>query len=355
MDRIIGGIIFLTMVFGILGCQKDYSVETYQAINTDSTTTKLATGSLQDVNGNCQNITVNGNYIKGAALNTSNYITVTVNFTGTGKYKVYTNTVNGCWFSMDTTITNNLGAQTIRLQGYGTPLDTGTFYLTVTFLNTSCSFSLLTDTLSADTDYLPLTQGTYWAYDTLANVVSVTPNTVYDISGLKDTVRYTVTNQTQTINGKTYTLSISSNKDTAYYRKDYQGHYYRYFNGLQASTGLAFEYMILDESKNVNAMWATPNYTVTAPQPFGNITTYLQCQIISKNQPLTVFNKTLNTSQTFDSVIHVEETLFIAGASPYAPFGSFEAYYAKKVGLVEYTLPGAPVPINYFLRSWQVR
>ena len=338
MNRVLC-IILMGLMIGLVACQKDYSLETPQAeIITPTPTVALAKGTLKDVMGNCQSIGVNGSYIKGIALKSSNSISVMVNFTTAGKYKIYTDTVNGCWFSMDTAITNSTGAQTITLQGFGKPTLADTANFNVFFLNTSCPFSLVTDTLSSDTDYLPISVGTYWTYDTVLN------------ARVKDTVRYTVVNQPQTINGQTYSLAISTNKDTEFYRKNYQGQYYRYFNQF-SPYGLVFEYKIVDEALPVGVTWRTGNYTISVPS-FGTVTSYLECQIIAKNLTMTV------AGNTFKNVIHVQETLYIPPTnvgSPYAPFGSFDAYYAIGVGLVEYLLPGVPNPISLYLRRWHVQ
>jgi hypothetical protein len=101
--------------------------------------------------------------------------------------------------------------------------------------------------------------------------------------------------------------------------------------------------MILDETKNVGDTWVTPNFTGTFPS-FGTITAYLQCEIIDKN--ITYTNKQGNT---YPNVIHVQETFYLppsGSGSPYAPFGNFDAYYAKGVGVIEYELPGLPSPIH---------
>ena len=341
MNKIISLIVLAVMSFGSFCCQKDYSLDSYQVVNpTPTTPTPLATGTLKDANGNCQNITINGSYVQGTALTTSNFITVTVNFTSAGKYKIYSNTVNGYSFSTDSAITTSTGTQTIKLQGYGTPIKAETDNFTVSFLNTSCPFTVVTDTaphVSSETDYFPMTVGSYWTYDTITNAAQ------------KDTVRFSVTKQTQTLGTQTFKLAISSNKDTEFYRKDYQGHYFRYFN-LLSNFGLAFEYMILDDTQPIGYTWKTPNQSIvgTFRGISINTTAYLQCTIISKNQPLTV------NGYKFDSVIHVQEQFVVKGYSS-LPFGNFDAYYAKKVGLIQYNLPGAPSPINYYIRNWYIQ
>lgn len=341
MNKIIGLIVLSLLAFGSFSCQKDYSLDSYQVVNpTPTTPTPLAIGTLKDANGNCQNIAINGNYTQGTALTASNYITVTVNFASAGKYRIYSNTVNGYSFSTDSAITTSTGTQTIKLQGYGTPIKAEADNFTVSFLNISCPFTVVSASIpyvSTETDYFPMTVGSYWTYDTIKNARQ------------KDTVRFSVTNQTQTIGIQPYKLAISNNKDTEFYRKDYQGHYFRYFN-LLSNFGLAFEYMILDDTRPIGYTWKTSNQSIVGTYkgtPI-NATAYLQCTIISENQPLTV------NGYTFDSVIHVQEQFLLQG-DPTPPFGNFDAYYAKKVGLIQYNLPDAPSPINYSVRSWYIQ
>ncbi len=327
-------LIILAITLGMLSCQKDLSVEDYEPgrFPTPTPTSYFAKGSLQDNSGNNLSVVVNGSYTLGEVLTTSNTITVTVDITTAGKYKIHTDTVNGCWFSMDSVVASNTGIQTVTLQGYGRPLTTDTVTFKLHFLNSVSSFALITGE-----DYLPLTAGTYWTYDTGVN------------PGLKDTVRYTVTNQSQIINNLKYILTTSTNKDTEYYRKDTLGQYDRYFNQL-SSYGLVFDYKILDETLPTQTPWATPNQTVYNVPTFGTITVYLQCQIIDKN--ITYPNKQGNT---FTNVIHVQETLYIPGTPPYAPFINFDAYYAKGIGLVEYDMPYLPSPIYLSLKRWHIQ
>jgi len=334
MNKGLFTLIILAITIGMLSCQKDLSEENYEPwpYQTTPTNYPVAKGSLQDTSGNNLGVVVNGSYTLGEVLTTSNTITVTVNITTAGKYKINTDTVNGCWFSMDSIVASNTGIQTVTLQGYGRPLVVDTATLTLHFLNSVSSFALI-----IGEDYLPLSAGTYWTYDTGVN------------PGLKDTVRYTVTNRAQIINNLNYILTISSNKDTEYYRKDTLGHYDRYFNQL-SSYGLMFDYKILDETKATQTPWATPNQTLYNVPVFGTVTVYLQCEIIDKN--ITYTNKQGNT---FANVIHVQETLYIPGTPPYAPFNSFDAYYAKGIGLVEYDMPYLPSPIYLSLKRWHIQ
>jgi len=326
MNKVFGLVFCLAILMTMMGCQKDYSVENNQTLIVLPPIYTAAAGSLQDESGNCMAITVNGNYTQDTALTSKNTITVTVNFTKTGRYKLYTDTVNGCWFSMDSATTYNTGIKTVTLRGNGTPVVQGTSYFNVFFQNSVCSFSVLTNSLSkSERDYFPMSIGSYWTYDTLLNTSAA------------DTIRYTVTPNTLVQNGQTYRLFSSSKKyDTHYYRKDYKGHYYEYTDIFSGFDGIPrFEYMFLDDTKPVGSVfYQSQTFTGT-----------YQGQPAAVSIKLTIFEKnikyTFANSITLDSVIHVRQNIIltISGQDKSDFFPPNDVYYAKNIGLVNYISP----------------
>ncbi len=129
-------LIFVIISFScIVACGKSYSYEGAIVMSF------LAKGTLLDSSGNCQQIIVNGNYLKDTSLSSNNYVTVQANITSIGKYSIYTDTVNGYWFSDSGTISST-GRQNFKLKGYGkvtTPL-AATFI--VHFDTSICSFTI---------------------------------------------------------------------------------------------------------------------------------------------------------------------------------------------------------------------
>ena len=99
----------------LFSCQKEYSFEG------DSNNFGVSTGTLKDSSGNCQRIVVNGIYSMDTLLNSTNFLTAQINFTSTGKWLVYSDTVNGVWF-IDSGYTVLTGNQTIKIRGYGRPI-----------------------------------------------------------------------------------------------------------------------------------------------------------------------------------------------------------------------------------------
>jgi len=334
MNKSFFTLIILAITLGMLSCQKDLSVEDYEPgrFPTPTPTSYFAKGSLQDTSGNNLGVVVNGSYTLGEALTTSNTITVTVNITTAGKYKIHTDTVNGCWFSMDSIVASNTGIQTVTLQGYGRPLVVDTATFTLHFLNSVSSFALITGE-----DYFPLTVGTYWTYhrDTVPNRYAW------------DSVTYTVTGLTQIIDGNTFKLVISNRKDTNYYRKDTLGHYYEYTNKLAPFIPL-LNYMFLDETKGVNDSWLTGSYPTIYQGATYNIK--LQCTILAKRSSFSLKNKTV------DSTIEVQEKFLITDSkgNDYSSFLLADTVqYAKKIGLVEFDSPETPIYLrasNWFIK-----
>ena len=340
MKKYFGTILVLITAISLWSCEKDTSATSY----TPAPTVPLAKGSLQDNLGNCSTITIHGSFLSGIALTPTNYITATVNFTEVGKYKIYTNTVNGCWFSMDTTIATTIGTQTITLKGYGTPILADTASFTLTFLNTNCAFSLVTAAgphISSETDYFPMTTGSYITYntDTVANRYA------------NDTLRFSFNGSTQTINGITYKLAISNKHDTSFYRKDGLGHYYEYAKKL-ASVIPPVEYMLLDDTKSVGQSWQTDTlYTkYNLLGTITNIKVVLKCTIIAKNVAFNFITPSL------DSTIQVKEELLVydyQGNDFSFALLPTEVYYTKKIGMVEFDAP----TYNTYLRikDWYIQ
>lgn len=92
---------------------------------------------------NCASLVVNGNYVVNYPLQPTDYISLTVDVTTAGSYNINTGTsINGMYFQ-DSGVFLNTGVQTIQLQAYGTPLNTGTYTFLVWSNNQSiCSFNV---------------------------------------------------------------------------------------------------------------------------------------------------------------------------------------------------------------------
>lgn len=117
--------VFLLAVYS---CKKEYSYE----LNANP-----AQGSLQnDSDGTCLSKSVNGLFVAAKALNSSNYIEVTVNVVAAGSYFISTDTLNGFYFRGTGNL--NVGSNTIKLTASGTPATATTNNFLVSFDSSSC-------------------------------------------------------------------------------------------------------------------------------------------------------------------------------------------------------------------------
>jgi hypothetical protein len=120
-------------IFVILSCQKEYSLET--GINS------FSVGTLKDSMGDCNPIVISGAYTEGQPLTAGNFVTVTVDVSATGTYRIFSDTVNGFWF-VDSGFFSSTGTQTITLKGGGKPILPIDADFTVSYGNSFCSFSV---------------------------------------------------------------------------------------------------------------------------------------------------------------------------------------------------------------------
>jgi len=118
----------------MIGCQKELSFEAGK---------NLSEGSLQsDITGDCLPKTVNGDYVAGTALvTTSNTISVQVEVTKAGSYKIHTDTVNGYFFTGTGTFPTT-GSTTVTLKGIGTPLNEGINNFVVKYDSSVCAIAV---------------------------------------------------------------------------------------------------------------------------------------------------------------------------------------------------------------------
>lgn len=95
----------------------------------------------------CTNAIVNGTYKSGTALTSANTITLPVNVTALGSYKISTNTVDGISFSTSGIFTST-GQQNVTLSGQGTPTSATVKNFTITSdsqgaFATTCSLNVV--------------------------------------------------------------------------------------------------------------------------------------------------------------------------------------------------------------------
>ncbi len=122
-------IVFLSVLM-VTSCEKEYSEE--------GGSTASALGALKkDVSGECLPSAVTGTFTAGTALNTSNIIQVTVNFTTVGTYLIKSDTVNG-YFFRGVGVVSTPGDMSVSLTAVGTPASGGSNTFTVKYGSSTC-------------------------------------------------------------------------------------------------------------------------------------------------------------------------------------------------------------------------
>lgn len=340
--------VLFAMTLAFVACQKETSVEK-GGFNSP------ADGELIDSLGFCKNITVSGTYQVDTPLNSSNYVTVNVNFTTAGKYKIYSDTVNGMWF-LDSGFVVSAGQNAIKLKGKGTPILNKQSDFSVFFGNNMCTFSINSDGSvnggntggsggSTNTDYFPLTPGSSWVYD-------YTP----DIGNI-DTFTVIISDQPVQAQGDplVYYKFGTRLTDTFYFAKNTSGDYYA-LSTVDFDYTLIFDsipdhfisYCFLKPNANVNDTWESGEYGKVKVTDANTNTSQVGVakavfKIISKN----TVSHTVG-GKTYDNVIDVQRDIMFKadGSTTYQTMLSGHSYYAKGYGLIDQVLGSGSSALN---------
>lgn len=302
----------------IVSCQKEKSFEQGKA----------SSGSLQGNFGDCLAKTINGTYTATKDLADTNYIEVEVDVTETGRYTIYTDTVNGYFFRANGTF-STVGTNTVRLKGFGAPGSEGTNDFIMFYDSSFCNISITVVPATGgggggtnpSTDYFPLTQNSYWTYE--------------DDAG--DTLK-TVVSGTATKAGKTYQRFITTYEsgppnDTVFYRKDAAGSYYTFVDTAGfGSLGLNFTVAGLDVLflKNSLTTGATWNSDFNATLSGFPVTIRFKSTCVNANTTVTA------NGVTYTNVYQISSVIQVGAAGTFTDLFSLpDSYYAKGVGLVQ--------------------
>jgi hypothetical protein len=119
----IGSLLLMALTVLYVSCKKEYS---YEGGPMGGLSGGTAVYTLVGAGGNCTGPVINGSYVAGNAIRSSNNILLQVDVTTIGTYAVSTNISNGVQFSAAGNFTVT-GIQTIKLIGSGIPVSAGTF------------------------------------------------------------------------------------------------------------------------------------------------------------------------------------------------------------------------------------
>lgn len=331
------------LIILLTGCSKEYSFETGGFGGT-------ATGELVDSLGACKAPTVVGSYLVDTALvPTSNYVVINVNFTAQGKYKIYSDTVNGMWF-IDSGFAVSTGTTTIKLKGYGTPILPKTSDFALIFGNNMCTFSITSTTSltgggstggssGSSGDYFPTTTGSSWVYQYIPKLGSI------------DTFTVSVAPGQIKIDTLTYSQFATRLQDTFYFAKDGKGTYYS-FSTVDFDYTYLFDtvpsffisYPFLKENANVGESWSTAEYGPVWTNGVKG-TAKAVFTIITKNStPYTI------GGTTYQNVINVQRDIQFkpSTGSTYSTLLKGNSYYAKNYGLIDQVMSTFPQAISLY-------
>jgi len=122
------------LLIGIFSCKKEESLE--------NSKTGTSSGSLQaDATNECLPKTVQGVYVAGVSLGSTNFIEVDIDVDVIGSYFITTDTINGYYFNGSGSFSAT-GINTVKLSGKGKPLAQGGDFFTVDFDSTSCNVAV---------------------------------------------------------------------------------------------------------------------------------------------------------------------------------------------------------------------
>ncbi|MDZ4071664.1 MAG: hypothetical protein U1C70_07555 [Sediminibacterium sp.] len=320
-------ILTICTVLFVVSCQKELSVE-------GEGLKGAAQGSLTDSSGNCKDADVRGEYVIDQPLGDSNYIVIKVNFTLQGKYKIYSDTVNGMWF-IDSGFALTTGPTTVKLKGNGKPILPNRADFVLTFNNSFCAFSVISSTTGGSgggtsNDYFPTTLNSNWTYEYLPKL------------GTLDTFRVVATNQTIFADNKVFRQYSTDPLGEAYYfSKDNAGNYYAYstvdFDYLfifDSIPSTFISYPFLKDNVAQGTSWESPEY---GKVKIGNDVGISKAvfTIVGKGITYAIFGTTYN------DVINVKRSIQFKkdGTNTFTTVIEGNTYYAKGVGMIDQVIP----------------
>ncbi|MES2329755.1 MAG: hypothetical protein V4539_09140 [Bacteroidota bacterium] len=306
-----------------------------------------ATYILAGTPGVCINAVVKGTYAKGALLDTSNKVVVSVSVSATGPYSITTNIVNGYRFSVSDTF-KTTGIQNIVLAASGTPINNGTDKHVITAGSSTCNFpvDVLVPLAVLNNDLLPLTYGSYATY---GDDITANPG---------DTMKRMIIDSVRT-NGNLYYIQEEKHRaglPVQYLYRKAGDTYYEYASVDKYTTSFKYgpqikkDIPVLKDNLITGDKWSTDEYI--GPADFGQ-TIYFKYDFscIAGNTAATINGK------TFGNVckILIRPQIRSAVYYPYNTTGeTIERWYAKGVGLIYSKMTNNFSKFEWFVRYWEV-
>ncbi len=336
-----GWVLMLAAV--LVSCERELSFENGGVPPLSGSTGGTSQFSFAGAAGPCSGAIVSGLYTAGTAVGTANTVTLTVTVDSVGTWSVGTATVNGISFSGSGTFSAT-GAQTITLRASGNPTAAGTFNYTAG--SGGCTFSVdvtggvvVPPSGCKDCEYVPACVGSWYKYQT-------------ETFGTADTFRSTYLSAVDTVVGSlTYSKMLirtgqrTGNMDA-----------YSYIS-CNNGESVAFQYNAVGAAGTTVAFLKVTGLKANLPVG-GSWVDVIQNQTGQDvNNTFTIMEKGITRTvlgTTYSNVIHVSlrQTMVVMGIEIEA--GTAEYYYARGVGLVEFTSDNFGVTSSRLLESYYI-
>ena len=336
------GVLFL--VAGLTACERELSFENGGTPVGGGSTGCTSQFSFAVAAGPCSGAIVSGLYTSGTPVGTANTVTLTVTVDSVGTWSVATATANGLSFSGSGTFSTT-GSQTITLRASGTPTAAGTFNYTAG--SGGCTFSVdvtggvvVPPAGCKDCEYVPTCVGSWYKYQT-------------ETFGTTDTFRSTYLSTVDTLVGSiTYAKMLVRTGTSAGNRDD--------FSYISCNNGesVAFQYNAVGASGTTLAFLKVTGLKANLPVG-GTWVDIIQNQTGQDvTNTFTIEEKGISRTvlgTTYSNVIHVHlvQTIEVPLIGT-QEVGTAEYYYARGVGLVEFTSNNFGITSSRLLEAYYI-
>lgn len=321
MKSIPGCLVLIIFTILLYSCKKEYSYEGGPP----------SSGYLlKDINNNCTQVVVGGNYFIGRTLTDSNFLQVQLHVSRPGSYSIKSNKNNGYSFFASGNFSDT-GIVVIKLPASGKPQTAGADIFTISYDSSVCEATVtVVDTANVvqttNPDHFPLTNNSHWSYD--------------DLTFPGDSILWTLTTNTLTLSTVPHKIldeykSFYPANNTHYYTRS-GNDYYKYISVsaytsfFNYSPSLYGDLNFLKENISTGYSWYSDTYTgrTSVIWQFFDLRYHFRC--LDANATITVNGRTFAHVYKIEMIPEVADT----GFEP-VPTGEVHTnYYAKGVGLV---------------------
>lgn len=307
--------------FLFYSCTKEYSFEGGS----------FSSGYLvRDMNNDCSQLTVAGNYFAGRNISDSDFLLVQVHVIKAGRYHITSDSINGYFFSASGKFSDT-GIVTVKLPATGKPQNAGTNFFNVWYDSSVCQAKVIvndtagTIVQTTNPDHFPLAANDRWSYD--------------DLSYPGDSLLWTVNGNSIENGAPHYVIdeyiSFFPATNPRYFRRSGLDYFEYvavsiYTSALDYSPSIYDDLNFLKENIHAGDSWYSNTYTGRTSLGLQVLVLRYLFNCIDGDATVTINGKTF---------LHVYKIQMIpqvcdVGAVPVATGEIHTAYYAKGVGLI---------------------